>query len=57
MSYLIKQKKREENDRLIRYNESLKEKLAQHQQVKYQELQQKMEQARKEQIRVIEKEK
>ena len=40
---MVKLKKREDSDKLKRYNDQLKEKLAQHQQVKYQELQEKME--------------
>lgn len=43
--------------KLQKHNEQLKERLAQHQSVKYQELQVKMDEARKEQEREREKEK
>lgn len=47
---LDKLRSREDNERFRRYNENLKEKLASHQQTKYQELQEKMDRAKQEQI-------
>lgn len=53
---MAKQKDKDDQVKLIVYNQALKDKLANHQQNKYQELQDKMNQARQEQVRGVERE-